>query len=92
MKTNDDRTFMLMLKIYPLKLFVLEEMYQFYPLNLFVPEEMYIGELSKVFWDSHSEKKMGISFNPDEKNKNWREKKKDIITLKAAVNKADTKS
>ena len=34
---------------------------------------------------------MGISLKPDEKNKNWREKKNDRRTLKADVTKYDTK-
>ena len=35
---------------------------------------------------------MGLSPYMDEKNKNWREKNCDSITLKSAVTKADTKS
>ena len=34
---------------------------------------------------------MGLSLKPDEKNTNWREKKNDRRTLKAAATKADTK-
>ena len=64
----------------------------FYPLKAFILEGIYLGELYKVFRDEHREKKMGLSLKPDEKNKNWMEKKNECINTKSAANKDDTKS
>ena len=56
LKTNDNGSFMLDGK--------------FYPLKAFVPEEIYLGKLSRVFWDAFREKKMGLSLNLYKKDKN----------------------
>ena len=56
LKMNDDRTFTLDGKFYPLKAFVMKE--------------IYLGKLFRVVRDARREKNMGISLNPDEKNKN----------------------
>ena len=77
MKTNDDGTFTMDGNIYPLK--------------AFVPEEICLWKLSKVFQDAHREKKMGLSLNPYDKNKKWKERKKYRRNLKASATKADTK-
>ena len=65
---------------------------KFYPLKAFVPEEIYLGGIPKVFQGAHKENKMGLSLKPDKKNKNFRENKNDHITLKDSATKADTKS
>ena len=78
LKTNDDGTFTLDGK--------------FYPLKAFLPEEIYLRKISRVFWDAHREKNIGLSLNPDEKDRIWMEEKNYNRTLKYAVTKADTNS
>ena len=77
LKKNDDGTFTLDGKLYPLK--------------EFVPEEIYLEKLPKLFRGACREKKMVISLNTDDKNSNWRENC-NRRTLKADATKADTNS
>ena len=65
---------------------------KFYPLKVFLPEKNYLGKLSKVFGSACREKNIGLSLKPDEKNKNWREKKNDHRNLKASVTNNDANS